>query len=136
MKTDIINCPFCYLDKEREIIIETPEVYAIYDLFPVSKGHALIILKRHCSNYFDLTTKEQIACWEMVNKIALILNEKFHPDGFNIGININKAGGQTIPHIHIHIIPRYLNDMRNPEGGVRGVIPNKRKYKSIEINSR
>jgi len=121
-------CPFCNLDQHREIIIENSECYAMHDMFPVSNGHVLIIPKRHCSDYFELTTDEQTSCWEMVNELRGILDEKYHPDGFNIGINVNEAAGQTVPHVHIHLIPRYKGDVIDPEGGVRGVIPEKRKY--------
>jgi diadenosine tetraphosphate (Ap4A) HIT family hydrolase len=64
----------------------------------------------------------------MVNTVKQILTQKFNPDGFNVGINVNEAAGQTIPHTHIHLIPRYKGDVEEPEGGVRGVIPEKRKY--------
>lgn len=122
------NCPFCHPDKDRELIVESATAYSIYDKFPVSEGHALIIPKKHCSNYFDLSFKEQSACWFMVNHVEQMLVKKYHPDGFNIGINIHAAAGQTVPHVHIHIIPRYSGDVDRPEGGVRGVIPEKREY--------
>jgi diadenosine tetraphosphate (Ap4A) HIT family hydrolase len=125
------TCPFCNLDPEREIIIETATAYSIFDKFPVSNGHALIVPKRHCPDYFELTPDEQSDCWSMVNTIKQILVLKYHPDGFNVGINVNKEAGQTIPHVHIHLIPRYNGDVKDPEGGVRGVIPEKRRYLNI-----
>ena len=128
MKDKLSSCPFCNLDSDREVIIENRTVYSMYDKFPVSKGHAIIIPKRHCTDYFELTSEEQISCWEMVNDLKIILTEKYHPDGFNIGINVSEAAGQTIPHVHIHLMPRYKGDVKEPEGGVRGVIPEKRKY--------
>jgi diadenosine tetraphosphate (Ap4A) HIT family hydrolase len=124
------ECPFCNLDPSREIITESELVFAIYDKYPVNKGHALIIPKRHCSNYFELTAEEQLACWQLVNELKTVLTERYNPDGFNIGININEDAGQTIPHVHIHLIPRYKGDITQPEGGVRGVIPEKRLYRS------
>ena len=127
MKTNI-TCPFCKIDSQRELIAESNLVYSIYDLFPVSQGHALIIPKRHIADYFELTSEEQTECWGMVNKVKAILNTRFNPDGFNVGINVNEAAGQTVSHVHIHIIPRFQGDVKNPEGGVRGVIPNKQKY--------
>lgn len=129
MKNKLSNCPFCKPDSDRVVIIENRTVYSRYDKFPVSKGHAIIIPKRHCSDYFELTSEEQISCWEMVNDLKIILTEKYHPDGFNIGINVSEAAGQTIPHVHIHLIPRYKGDVKEPEGGVRGVIPHKKSYK-------
>ena len=116
---------------DNELKVQTGEIataFAIEDKFPVSKGHSLIIPKRRVENYFDLPFQEQSACWFLVNLIKEQLIENFNPDGFNIGININEAAGQTIPHCHIHIIPRYAGDVEQPRGGVRGVIPNKRDY--------
>jgi len=127
-KSDNIECPFCNPDQDRELIVESATVYAIYDKFPVNKGHALIIPKKHCSNYFDLTFKEQSACTFMMNKVKSILEQEFNPDGFNVGININEPAGQSIPHVHIHLIPRYKGDVDDPFGGVRGVVPGKQKY--------
>ena len=120
--------PFLVGEEARELIVETATVFSFYDKFPVSNGHSLIIPKRLVSNYFDLTLKEQTACWIVANKVKSILQEKFNPDGFNIGINVNAEAGQTIWHSHIHIIPRYKGDVENPKGGIRGVIPSKKEY--------
>jgi diadenosine tetraphosphate (Ap4A) HIT family hydrolase len=122
------TCPFCNPDTERELIVESATAYAIYDKFPVSNGHALIIPKKHCADYFDLTFKEQSACMFMLNIVKQTLRKKFKPDGFNVGINIGEAAGQTISHVHMHLIPRYNGDQKEPRGGVRGVIPDKRSY--------
>jgi len=107
---------------------EMATCFAIYDKYPVNKGHALIIPKREESDYFQLTFKEQAACWFLVNMVKEYLVNNFKPDGFNIGINSGKVAGQTVDHCHIHLIPRYENDMKDPTGGVRGVIPEKRVY--------
>lgn len=123
-----LDCPFCNPDSHRELILESATSYSIFDKFPVNNGHALIIPKRHCSDYFDLSFKEQSACWLMINKLKLVISNKFNPDGFNIGININSSAGQTVPHVHIHLIPRYNGDVENPTGGVRNVIPAKGDY--------
>jgi len=122
------DCPFCNPDKEIELILESATAYAIYDKFPVNNGHTLIIPKKHISDYFLLTFKEQSACWFMLNRVKEIINDKFHPDGFNIGINVSEAAGQTISHVHIHLIPRYNGDVQDPRGGIRGVIPEKKIY--------
>jgi diadenosine tetraphosphate (Ap4A) HIT family hydrolase len=127
-KGNVDLSPFLIGEETRELIVETATVFSFYDKFPVSEGHALIVPKRLVSNYFDLTLKEQTACWIVVNKLKNILQEKFRPDGFNIGININEDAGQTILHCHLHIIPRYKNDVENPRGGIRGVIPSKKEY--------
>jgi ATP adenylyltransferase len=125
------HCPFCNLDPEREIIAESPIAYSIYDKYPVSIGHSLIVPKRHCSDYFELTLEEQSTCWTMVNTVKQILTQKYNPDGFNVGINVNEEAGQTIPHAHLHLIPRYKGDVKDPEGGVRGIIPEKKQYPHI-----
>jgi diadenosine tetraphosphate (Ap4A) HIT family hydrolase len=122
------DCPFCNPDSERELIVESATVFAIYDKFPVNDGHALIIPKRHCEDYFDLTFKEQAACIFMLNKVKEIVLSKFSPDGFNVGINVGEKAGQTVDHVHIHLIPRYKGDVEEPRGGVRGVVPYKKEY--------
>lgn len=127
-RTQDLDCPFCNPDSERELIVESETAYAIYDKFPVNDGHALIIPKRHCSDYFELYLKEQAACISMLNKVKEIVSTKFNPNGFNIGINVGEKAGQTVHHVHIHLIPRYNGDVEDPSGGVRGVIPNKQKY--------
>lgn len=123
-----MKCTFCDLEPERNTIAESPSAFAIFDKYPVSKGHALIISKRHCANYFELSAEEQLACWSLLNKVKDVLNKSFNPDGFNVGININEAAGQTVSHVHIHLIPRYKGDVEDPRGGVRGVIPDRKNY--------
>jgi ATP adenylyltransferase len=125
-------CPFCAPGAERELITESATAYAIFDKYPVSSGHALIIPKKHIASYFDLSTHAKTACWLMVDRVQQILAERFHPDGFNVGINIGAAAGQTVPHVHIHLMPRYGGDVENPTGGVRHVIPSKGHYRSGE----
>jgi diadenosine tetraphosphate (Ap4A) HIT family hydrolase len=119
-------CPFCNVETEK--ILETEMSFAIYDGFPVNEGHALIISKRHTANYFDLSLGEQKDCIELLNRVKGIVQEKYNPTGFNVGININEAAGQTVPHVHIHLIPRYEGDVEEPRGGVRGVIPGRKSY--------
>lgn len=127
-RTQNLVCPFCNPEAEIELIVESSTTYAIYDKFPVNNGHALIIPKRHCEDYFDLTFKEHEACMFMMNKVKEIVSYRFKPDGFNVGINVGENAGQTVDHVHIHLIPRYKGDVEDPRGGVRGVIPNKQKY--------
>ncbi|WP_299231194.1 bifunctional class I SAM-dependent methyltransferase/HIT family protein [uncultured Bacteroides sp.] len=124
-------CPFCRLARRVEIICETATCVAFYDGYPVSAGHALIIPKRHVASYFDLTNHEREAMNVMLQFVKQKIDERFHPDGYNIGINVNEAAGQSVFHVHIHIIPRYKGDVPNPKGGVRGVIPNKQSYKAL-----
>ena len=122
------NCPFCRVESEREIIAFSGLSLAFYDGFPVSPGHTLIIPKRHVGSFFDLTEEEQLDLFKLADKVKSILEERYHPDGYNIGINIGEAAGQSIFHVHLHLIPRYLGDVSNPRGGVRGVIPSKQNY--------
>lgn len=115
------NCPFCKLDKKR-VINEREFSYALLDIYPVSKGHTLIIPKRHVLSIEDLNNKEIIDLFENLIKIKEALKNYFKCDGFNIGINLGEVSGQTIEHIHIHLIPRYKNDTNFPFGGVRKVV--------------
>lgn len=101
------DCPFCNLEKERELILETATTYAIYDKFPANKGQALIIPKRHVSNYFDLSFKEQSACWFTANKVKEIIEKEFSPNGFNVSINFGDVLENTISHVQIYLIPMY-----------------------------
>lgn len=123
-----IECPFCNPDAERELLLESATAYAMFDKYPVSNGHTLIIPKKHCAEYFELSFKEQSACWFILNKAKKILQKKLTPHGFNVGINVGLAAGQTVNHVHIHLIPRYRGDVIDPIGGVRNVIPSKGDY--------
>jgi diadenosine tetraphosphate (Ap4A) HIT family hydrolase len=120
-------CPFCILDPAR--ILAEDELCVIYkDGFPVSPGHTVVIPKRHFPTLFDATEAEQLAMLRALNQAKTLLDELHHPDGYNIGINQGVAGGQSVPHLHIHVIPRYLGDKADPKGGVRWVLPEKAKY--------
>lgn len=101
---------------------------AFFDAFPVNPGHALIIPKRHVADYFDLTEDEVVAMQALLREVKAIVEKRFNPDGYNIGVNVNAAAGQSVFHVHMHLIPRYKGDVENPKGGVRGVIPSKQKY--------
>ena len=119
------NCPFCTLDKP---ILSNDLAYARFDKYPVTKGHILIIPNRHLSDFFDLTKEEREAVFMLVDEAKVLLDDMYTPDGYNIGINVGDAAGQTVWHVHVHVIPRYKDDMDDPKGGVRGVIPEKQKY--------
>ena len=122
------NCPFCKVESEREIIASSLLSVAFYDGFPVSPGHALIIPKRHVYSFFDLSKEERQDLLNLADSVKRILEERYHPDGYNIGINVGEAAGQSIFHVHMHLIPRYQGDVPSPRGGVRGVIPTKQNY--------
>lgn len=122
-----MTCPFCN-SKEEEIILSNKLAYARYDKFPVNPGHILICPKRHVEDFFDIKFEERQAVCTLIDECKKILDKQFKPDGYNIGVNSGEAAGQTIFHVHVHLIPRYKGDIDNPRGGVRGVIPEKRIY--------
>jgi diadenosine tetraphosphate (Ap4A) HIT family hydrolase len=131
-------CPFCRFDSTR-IILSNPRAIAINDGFPVSPGHCLIIPKRHIASFFEATREEQTALFDLLAEMRQhLLNPPQTPfdkvgslsvpDGFNIGINDGAAAGQTVMHLHIHLIPRYAGDQPDPRGGVRWIMPKKAQY--------
>lgn len=123
------KCIFCDLPKGREIIDSNDYAVAFYDGFPVTKYHTLIIPKRHVADYFELEKVELDSINELLyaQKMRLeSLDETI--TGFNIGVNVGKDAGQSIFHVHVHLIPRRKGDTKEPKGGVRGVIPQKQKY--------
>jgi len=122
------SCPFCKLDLESRFITESATAFAIFDKYPVNEGHALVIPKRHVSDYFELVPREQSALWLMINRVKKKIDEEFEVDGFNVGINVGKLAGQTVDHVHVHLIPRYTEDVEDPTGGVRNIIPGKGHY--------
>ena len=128
MKDPNKPCLFCNT-KKKEVKFENDLAYGTFDSYPVSDKHCLIIPKRHIKNYFDLSEKEIIACNKLIVKMKnyIEINDKL-VKGFNIGINSGKVAGQSVWHCHIHLIPRRENDVENPQGGVRGVIPAKQHY--------
>lgn len=121
------RCHFCSLENIN-IAAENRYCVAFYDGYPVSPGHTLIIPKRHVANYFDLTVEETEAMHSLMLEMKERMDSERHPDGYNIGINVNEAAGQSVFHVHMHLIPRYKGDMDDPKGGVRGVIPDRMKY--------
>lgn len=120
-------CPFCATET-AQAVLENELAFAIYDQFPVTPGHALIIPKRHVSSFFETTTEEKIALLDLSTKLRAKLLEERSPDGFNLGINDGPAAGQTVMHLHLHLIPRYAGDTEDPRGGVRWIMPVKAPY--------
>ena len=120
-------CPFCTLPRER-IVQENQHALWIYDGFPVSLGHSLIIPKRHLGSFFEISQEERLAMLVLLDKAKIVVEAEHRPDGFNIGINDGPAAGQTVPHLHLHLIPRYSGDVEDARGGVRWVIPDKADY--------
>ena len=123
------DCPFCYDNCKKRIVVESRGSFAIKDGYPVTEGHHLIITKRHAPDYFSLSDNEKRDAEALISMMQKRISEN-DPSvtGFNIGINNGKSAGQTIFHTHIHLIPRRDDDTPYPRGGVRGVIPGKRGY--------
>ena len=129
MKDPNNPCLFCNI-KESDLVKENDLAYASYDSYPVSEGHCLIIPKRHVKDYFDLFNDEIIACNDLIKEIKNeIIKKDNSVKGFNVGSNAGKISGQSILHCHIHLIPRRTGDVKNPQGGIRSVIPSKQHYK-------
>jgi len=121
------NCPFCCVPHAR-IVEQNDFAFWIFDAYPVSPGHSLIIPMRHISSYFDLSEHERTAMLALLDRAKKSLDQELAPHGFNIGINDGPAAGQTVPHLHMHLIPRFEGDVADPRGGIRWVIPEKAKY--------
>ena len=122
------NNPCLFCTDPRGVSLQNELAYSARDSFAVSPGHTLVILRRHVASFFDLTPEEVNACMELITEERKRLDEEFKPDGYNIGVNVGPAAGQSIFHVHIHIIPRYKGDVENPQGGVRHVLPKKAHY--------
>lgn len=120
-------CPFCSPDPAR-VFYEDPLVRALWDGFPVSPGHALLVTRRHVADWFDAGDAEQLALTRALAIARRVIEERHAPAAYNIGSNAGAAAGQTVPHLHVHLIPRYEGDVADPRGGVRWVIPAKAAY--------
>lgn len=125
-----MDCLFCdYTDAAKhQIIAENNLAYARWDNFPASLGHLEVVPKRHAVSFFDLKQTEILALYALISEAKKQVDERYVPAGYNIGINDGEAAGRTIHHLHIHLIPRYQNDVENPRGGVRHIIPGKGNY--------
>jgi len=120
-------CPFCTLPHSR-IVGQNEHANWIRDAFPISPGHSLVIPKRHVGSFFETTEPERTALLALLDAAKAAAQSEYRPDGFNIGINDGAAAGQTVPHLHIHLIPRFIGDVADPRGGVRWLVPEKADY--------
>ncbi|HKY76970.1 MAG TPA: HIT domain-containing protein [Acidimicrobiia bacterium] len=120
------ECVFC--TPSAEVLGANDLAIAVMAGYPVSPGHALIVPRRHEPDFFSLTAAEQTALIALVNPVREVIAERFAPDAFNLGVNAGKAAGQTIQHVHLHVIPRYAGDVAEPRGGVRWVLPETARY--------
>ncbi|AGK98633.1 HIT family protein [Clostridium pasteurianum] len=115
-----MSCIFCEYQK-REYIAENESAFAIYDKFPVNKGHVLIIPKRHFESFFEATEEEIKDIYSLMHKVKKNIDKELKPEGYNVGVNVGYYAGQTVMHLHVHLIPRYKGDVENPKGGVRNI---------------
>lgn len=122
------NNPCLFCTDPRGVSLRHELAFSARDSYPTSPGHTLVIPRRHVSSYFDLTPEEVAACMGLIQEEKKLIDKEFKPDGYNIGVNVGSAAGQSILHVHIHLIPRYQGDVENPQGGVRHVIPKRAYY--------
>ncbi len=119
------RCPFC---DPAAPLLANELAWACFDRNPVTRGHLLVLTRRHVPDWFEATDAERLAVLALIDEGRKFLSDRFDPAGYNIGTNAGAASGQTIPHLHVHLIPRYVGDCADPRGGVRGVIPSRQWY--------
>lgn len=127
MSSDPNPCVFCR--PQREILVQNERAIAVFDKFPVSPGHSLVLPRRHVASIWELDAEEYAQCFALVRELKPLLDARFHPEGYNVGVNQGEAGGQSVWHVHVHVIPRFKGDNPDPLGGIRNVIPRKARYK-------
>ena len=120
-------CPFCNPDPAR-VFHEGSNVLGLWDGFPVSPGHALVVPRRHVADWFEARDEERLGLLDAIAVARAAILERHQPDGFNVGMNLGRAAGQTVMHLHLHVIPRYEGDAQDPRGGVRWVLPDRADY--------
>ena len=130
-----MDCPFCAMDAQR-VVDANDLAFVVRDGYPVNPGHTLVIPRRHVASWFDATDAERAAILALVDAAKATLDGDLHPDGYNVGINIGEAAGQTVMHLHVHLIPRFAGDVDDPRGGVRYVIPERGNYKRPGVVAR
>ena len=120
-----MKCFFCDIQSSTDDkrITETDSFFSRFDDFPVSPGHAAIVPKKHVGSFFQLTKPELQELYDLLRQTKLLIDREHHPDGYNVGLNEGTAAGQTIAHVHVHLIPRYAGDVADPRGGIRNIIP-------------
>lgn len=128
MPLDHETCPFCIRIASGETLVTGDLAVAIADAHPVAPGHALVVPRRHEANFLALTAAEQSAIWELVSTVCTGIESRQEVDGYNLGVNVGAAAGQTVGHAHLHVIPRRAGDVEDPRGGIRWVIPARAAY--------
>ena len=125
------ECIFCTFREER-FIGECEHTLTFIDTYPATPGHTLVVPKRHFASFFEATEDELLAIGKAVQKAKVTLDKEFSPDGYNIGINVGEAAGQSVHHLHVHVMPRYKGDVEDPRGGVRWILRNKANYHDLK----
>jgi diadenosine tetraphosphate (Ap4A) HIT family hydrolase len=120
-------CPFCSID-ETQLMAGNALAIAKEDAFPLTLGHYLVIPRRHVASFFDCTADERAAMMALLDEVKALIDRQHSPDGYNIGLNNGVVAGQTVMHVHLHVIPRYAGDAADPRGGVRWIFPDKAAY--------
>ncbi len=129
-------CPFCQIAEQR-VVAENELAVVIRDGYPVNPGHTLVIPRRHLESWFEATPEEQVAIMALLGEAKAALDQQPSPPcGYNIGINVGSAAGQTVMHLHVHLIPRFEGDVEDPRGGVRWVVPERGNHLSSERDGR
>jgi diadenosine tetraphosphate (Ap4A) HIT family hydrolase len=123
-----MTCAFCDYISKGELVAQNDLAVAFFDAYPVTPGHCLIVPRRHQPNFLALSAPEQSAVWALVPLARAHIEKHATPDGYNIGVNVGEAAGQTIGHAHLHVIPRQVGDVADPRGGIRWVIPARAAY--------
>ncbi len=121
-------CAFCQRIASAEVLAVNERAAAFFDAFPLSPGHVLIVPRRHEPDFLALTEIERTAVWALVDPVRQVIETRFRPDGYNLGVNVGDAAGQTVGHAHLHLIPRYAGDVSDPRGGIRWIIPARARY--------
>jgi diadenosine tetraphosphate (Ap4A) HIT family hydrolase len=119
MANEATSCELC---SWQDVLVENALAYVRYDNNSLSRGHVLVVPKRHVASFFDMTAQEQAAVLALLGDIQKSIQKQYSPDGYNIGVNVGKAGGQSRMHVHVHLIPRYAGDVPDPRGGIRCVL--------------
>jgi diadenosine tetraphosphate (Ap4A) HIT family hydrolase len=122
------DCPLCRAISAQSMPLANEHAVAVTDAYPVSRGHTLIVSRRHVASLFDLSPDEQRGIWALLPLVKDSLDRELSPAGYNVGMNVGTAAGQTVGHVHVHVIPRNEGDAADPRGGVRWVLPDKAAY--------
>ena len=109
-----------------QVVAENAAAYARHDSNPLAEGHVVVVPRRHVADFFDMTPEEQVAVLDLLNRCHHLLGERYSPEGWNIGVNVGAAAGQSRMHVHVHLIPRRKGDVADPTGGVRCVLRGKK----------